>query len=85
MPITHEWRSSNLKPGWMAKVKAYMAAQTEPVTAKKVAAEALGLEACFLKGGEYKALAGAIYNAGWRSTLFWCPPTDGPWAEAANA
>jgi hypothetical protein len=77
---------SHLKPGWPAKVQSYLLRQTEPVTVKKLAAEALGLEACTLKPGEYKAVAGAIYNTGWRSTLFWCPPAiEGDWTAEAEA
>lgn len=77
---------SSLKPGWPGKVTAYLARQVEPISLKKVAAEALGLESSVLTKGEHSALSRVIYNHGWRSYLFWCPPAhDGPWSPEAEA
>jgi hypothetical protein len=79
---------SALKPGWPNRVHKYLKLQVEPVTSKKVTAEALGLDASLLTKGEYAALARVIASAGWRSQTFWCPHAhDGPWDEgvAPNA
>jgi hypothetical protein len=77
---------STLKPGWPAKVTDYLLKQTEPVTARKVIAEALGLDSHALTPGEFKAVSGAIHNVGWRSALFWCPPAvEGEWTPELEA
>jgi hypothetical protein len=65
-----------VKPGWPAKVIAYLAKQVEPITIKKAAAEALGIDSDKLSHGEFNALSRAVFNAGWRLQSFWIPPCE---------
>jgi hypothetical protein len=75
-----------LKPGWPAKVTAYLLKQVEPVTIKLVAHEALGLDSSKLSHDEFNALSRVVYNSGWRSQTFWIPPAgEGPWTEVEAA
>jgi hypothetical protein len=74
---------SALQPGWPEKVTAYLLAQSEPVTAKKIAAEALGIDSVLITKGEFVAFSRVIFDVGWRSQKFWLPPAvEGPWTEA---
>jgi hypothetical protein len=76
---------SNLQPGFSNKVHQYLARQDEPITIKKLAAEALGLDTGDLPRSEYDTLSRIVSSAGWRAQKFWLPPEGrGPWTEAAS-
>jgi hypothetical protein len=77
---------SALKPGWPQAVVKYLLAQSEPVTAKKIAAEALGIDSSLITKGEFVVFSRVIFDVGWRSQKFWLPPAhDGPWNEESAA
>ena len=68
--------SHQLKAGWPAKIVEWLHTQDEPITLKKAAAEALGLDSDKISAGEFTALSRAVFNTCWRKVSFWVPPPE---------